>query len=183
MRGFLSGVVVTLIVLCLAFVTFVYTGHIPANADAEPSNFERMTARTALDAVLAREAPAGQGPLPATDANLTRGARLYAQNCAVCHGGADGNMSTVGAGLFQKPPLFAEHDVSDDPIGETYWKIHHGIRFTGMPAYGSSLPELDQWQIALFLRHLDDLPAHAEAAWKQLKTPGRIVPSKARARP
>jgi thiosulfate dehydrogenase len=181
MRGFLSGIGVTLVVLCLAIIGLVYTGNIPANADAHPGNFERMMAHTSLDATLNREAPKGQGPLPATDANMTRGAHLYAQNCAVCHGGIDGSLSTIGAGLFQKPPIFAKHGVSDDPVGETYWKIHHGIRFTGMPAYANSLTETAQWQIALFLRHLDDLPPHAKSAWKQIKTPGQIVTAKAHA--
>ena len=39
------------------------------------------------------------------------------------------------------PPLWEKHrqgdvvGVSDDPPGETYWKVANGIRLTGMPAY------------------------------------------------
>jgi mono/diheme cytochrome c family protein len=56
--------------------------------------------------------------------------------------------------------------VSDDPAGETYWKIEHGIRFTGMPAFVGSLSEEQIWQIAYFLSHgMDKLPPAADAIW------------------
>ena len=44
--------------------------------------------------------------------------------------------ATSRAGLYQKPPQLAKDGVEDDPDGVTYWKIAHGIRLTGMPAFG-----------------------------------------------
>ena len=91
--------------------------------------------------------------LPVTDDNLIAGARGYGKYCAVCHG-LDGQPETeIAKGMFPEPPqLFKGHGVTDDPVGETYWKIENGIRLTGMPAFRQSLSENQIWQIALCLR-------------------------------
>ena len=48
----------------------------------------------------------------------------------------------TGSNMFPGAPRFGKasqrHDavgVSDDPPGETYWKVFNGIRLTGMPSY------------------------------------------------
>jgi len=53
--------------------------------------------------------------------------------------------------------------VSDDPVGETYWKVKNGIRLTGMPAYQKLLTDQQIWQVSLLLS-VADKPLPAEAA-------------------
>jgi mono/diheme cytochrome c family protein len=53
--------------------------------------------------------------------------------------------------------------VSDDPVGETYWKVKNGIRLSGMPAYGKALSDTQIWQVSLLLS-MADKPLPAEAA-------------------
>ena len=112
-----------------------------------------------------RDAPKAPNPVALNDANLIAGIQLYAANCAICHGGADGNPSNVARGLYQKPPQLAKDGVEDDPEGETYWKINHGIRLTGMPSFGESLNDAQMWQLTLFLKHMDSLPPRPERLW------------------
>jgi mono/diheme cytochrome c family protein len=45
--------------------------------------------------------------------------------------------------------------VTDDPLGETYWKVANGIRLTGMPAYKDILTETEMWQVTLLLGSAD----------------------------
>jgi thiosulfate dehydrogenase len=45
--------------------------------------------------------------------------------------------------------------VSDDPAGETYWKVANGIRLTGMPAYKEMLTDTEMWQVSLLLANAD----------------------------
>jgi mono/diheme cytochrome c family protein len=45
--------------------------------------------------------------------------------------------------------------VSDDPPGETYWKVANGIRLTGMPAFKDVLTETEMWQVSLLLANAD----------------------------
>ena len=168
-RGFILGVVATLVVLALAVYLAVEAGLVPANADAKPSHIERWMAKTSLHAVLAREAPGTPNPVPLNDENLIAGIKLYAANCAVCHGAADAKPSNVARGLYQKPPQLAKDGVEDDPEGVTYWKVAHGIRLTGMPAFGPNLNGTQLWQLTLFLKHMDGLPAAPKRVWKAVK--------------
>jgi len=166
------GAVAALVIVALGIYLAVEAGLVPANADARPSRLERWLARTSLHATLAREAPRAGNPVTLTDANLIAGIRLYAQNCAVCHGDAGGNPSKIARGLYQRPPQLAKDGVEDDPEGVTYWKIDHGIRFTAMPAFGKTLRGEQIWQLALFLKHMDALPPAPERAWKSLEATG-----------
>ena len=177
-RGFVLGAVATLVGLALCTYLGIEAGAVPANADAKPSRLERWMARTSLRATLDREAPRVSNPVALTDANLFAGIRIYAANCAVCHGAAGGKPSNVARGLYQHPPQLAKDGVEDDPEGVTYWKVDHGIRFTGMPSFGRSLDDEQIWQVTLFLKHMDALPPAAERAWRAVGPTER-----ARARP
>lgn len=119
---------------------------------------------------LARRAPKTADPVPLSDANLLGGLKLYKQNCAICHGTAkgDASQSNIAKGLYQKTPQLATRGVEDDPEGVTYWKIKHGIRLTGMPAFGRTLSDKELWQVALFLKYMDHLPTNVEQKFKSL---------------
>jgi thiosulfate dehydrogenase len=170
MWAFIAGVIVTLIVLAGAGYAALESGAIPANADAKPGGFELWAAGASLHATLNREAPKGPNPVPLTEANLAEGVRLYAQNCVVCHGDAAGEAarSPVAKGLYPQPPQFASDGVEDDPEGVTFWKVKHGIRLTGMPSWRYALTDQQIWTVALFLKHMDKLPAAVDQAWRQV---------------
>ena len=102
---------------------------------------------------------------PPTEENLTAGLALYEKNCQVCHGGSDGAASSIARGLAPNAPQLAKDGVADDPEGETYWKIAHGIRFTGMPAFRETLSDGEIWQIVLFTKHMNSLPSGIQQAW------------------
>ena len=97
--------------------------------------------------------------------NLAAGVALYASHCQGCHGGPEAAPSAIAKGLSPEAPQLAKDGVEDDPEGKIYWKIAHGIRFTGMPSFRQSLSEREMWQIALFAKHMDKLPAAAGQAW------------------
>jgi thiosulfate dehydrogenase len=165
-RGFVIGFLACLVLFAGAAYFAAVAGWVPANADAKPSAVERWYARAALKAAVNRGAPKGDNPLPATPQNLLAGMHVYNQNCAVCHGRSDGEPSSVALGLYQRPPQFGKHGVEDDPAGETYWKVEHGIRLTGMPNYAKTLSENEKWQVTLFLQQMDELPPAVRAAWE-----------------
>lgn len=166
MKKFLAGVVVTIIAGVIGAYAFVSFGCMPANADSKPPIIEKWMARTSLHASIQREAPKGPVPIALNDANLTAGVKLYAMNCAVCHGASDGKASNIAMGLYQHAPQLAEDGVEDDPEGVIYWKVKHGIRLTGMPAFSGTLTDEQVWQTVLFLKHMDSLPAGVNKVWK-----------------
>jgi mono/diheme cytochrome c family protein len=112
----------------------------------------------ALHARMAKEMPA-RSPIPATEPNLLAGAKLYRENCAVCHGLAGVPQTPTAKGMFPKPPeLMRGKGVTDDPAGESYWKAANGIRLTGMPGYRGSLSDEQLWQVSQLLASADKLP-------------------------
>ncbi|HVA66411.1 MAG TPA: c-type cytochrome [Elusimicrobiota bacterium] len=164
-KGIVVGAIGIVLAAAAAAWIVISLGYAPANADAKPSRIERFIAARALHAVIRREAPKGPNPVAPTGANVIDGIKLYAENCAVCHGGATGERSNIAQGLYQKPPQFGMHGVEDDPDGFTYWKIAHGIRMTGMPAFDGTLSQNQIWKIALFLKRMNSLRPAAEKAW------------------
>jgi mono/diheme cytochrome c family protein len=170
-KGLLSGVVLTLAVAVVGVYAVVRSGLIPANADAAPGALETWMARTSLDATMRRDAPTQANPVALSEQNLLAGVRLFATNCAVCHGSASGvdAASPIAKGLYQKPPQLATDGVEDDPEGESFWKVKHGIRLTGMPSFGSALSDEEIWTLALFLKHMDKLPPAVQEAWSQVR--------------
>jgi len=171
LRGFILGVVLTIVAALAAGWLAVRSGFIPANADARPGGVEIWVANTALQSTLARDAPKGPNPVPLTDANLVEGVKLYADHCVLCHGNADGDASAsaVAKGEYPKPPQLGVDGVEDDPEGVTWWKLRHGVRLTGMPSWSPTLSDRQLWTLALFLKHMDKLPPPAQAAWTQVR--------------
>ena len=168
LRSLILGIIITLLVIAGVGYTALRTGVIPANADAQPGVLENFAARTDLRAVLDNDAPKGPNPVSLSDVNLIDGIRLYAANCMICHGTAAGaaSASPVAKGEYPKPPQLATDGVEDDPEGWTFWKIKHGIRWTGMPSWKDELNDQQVWTLALFLKHMDNLPPAAQAAWR-----------------
>lgn len=169
-KGFVLGIILTLLSLAVAGYAVVVTGTIPAAAgNTQPVPLEHWAARTSLRATLNRESPKGPNPVQPTDANLIAGIGLYGQHCAVCHGGPQAEPSPLAKGEYPAPPQMAKDGVEDDPEGWTFWKIQNGIRWTGMPSWKDTLNEQQMWQLALFLKHMDKLPPAAQQAWQQVK--------------
>jgi mono/diheme cytochrome c family protein len=87
-----------------------------------------------------------------TPAVLERGAALYAENCASCHG-TDGSGAgfTAAESPAQKPDFrYAPTAAGASPM-QLYAKIARGGMGTGMPNWGSVLGEDDLWAVTEYL--------------------------------
>jgi thiosulfate dehydrogenase len=158
MKGFAAGVTVTLVCIIGAVYAYFAGGFAPAATSSRPMPFERKLAHVALNATLRREMPKTV-PIEANEANYLAGAHEYLINCAVCHGVPGQKQTAIARGEFPIPPeLFKGTGVTDDPPGETFWKVANGIRLSGMPGFSQSLSETQMWQISLLLANADKLP-------------------------
>jgi mono/diheme cytochrome c family protein len=116
-------------------------------------------------------------PIQADENNLVAGAQIYRDQCSACHG-FYGKQSAFGAHMFPSAPqLWNKHrngavGVSDDPAGETFWKVENGIRLTGMPSFKNVLSQDQMWQVTLLLANADKpLPPAAIDIVKNLLPP------------
>lgn len=158
MKGFLFGLIVGVLLVPAAGFLYLSSGSAPVATSEKPLPFERMLARRALHARMDKEMPQTV-PIQPDEANLKTGAQIYRENCAVCHGLPGGSTSTIAKGMFPKvPQLFSGHGVTDDPPGETYWKVENGIRLSGMPGFRGNLSDTQMWQVSLLLANADKVP-------------------------
>ncbi len=156
----LLGFVIAIAVILVGGYLFVTAGGVPMAASASPLPLERTVARLALHASF-NNARNDKDPLPLTDANLVAGAKVYRDNCVVCHGAPGHAPTPIASGMFPDPPqLFTPREmVTDDPEGITYWKVTNGIRLSGMPGFTNALSDTERWQVTMLLAHADKLPA------------------------
>ncbi len=141
---------------------YLTSGSAPVATTDSDMPFERFFANKALHLRIEKEMPKTV-PIPANEANYVAGAELYKQHCAVCHGLPLTPKTAIAQGEYPKPPLLLEgKGVTDDPPGESYWKIYNGLRLTGMPGFGKALSETQMWQIALLVANADKLPSSAK---------------------
>jgi len=158
MKAFVAGVILGWIAVFLLVYMYFATGTAPVATSAKPMPFEKKFANLALHARVEKEMPKA-APIAADDAAYTAGAQIYKDHCAVCHGLPGQAQTAIARGMFPKPPKLMEGTgVTDDPAGETYWKVAGGIRMTGMPGFSNSLSTTEMWQVSLLLANADKLP-------------------------
>jgi len=166
-KGFLLGIVFVIVLVAVVAYLVVQNGWIDPRADNGYLPLEKWASRAVIRADRRLGAPL-KPPVPDTVENLVAGAKLYGTNCAICHGASDAKESTIEQGLYIKAPQLAKHGVEDDAVGETYYKIAHGMRLTPMPAFGKTLTDEQLWQLAWFLKDMDKLPPPADAEFKKI---------------
>jgi mono/diheme cytochrome c family protein len=158
LKGLILGLVLAGLLLACGAWWYFASGHAPVAASAPPMPFERMFARMGLQAYLDK-LPHPKSPVPADEANLLAGAKVYEANCAVCHGLPTMDKTPIARGMFPPPPpLFQGKGVTDDDDWETYWKVENGIRMSGMPEFKGSLTETQIWQVTALVKNADKLP-------------------------
>ena len=158
MGKFLFGLILGLVLLPVVTYFYFAKGIAPVATSAPPMPFENMFAGLALHARLDKEVPKTV-PISADEPNLAAGAQVYKQHCEVCHGLPGQPQSAIASGMFPKPPKLMEgKGVTDDPPGETYWKVSGGIRMSGMPGFEKKLSTMQMWQVSLLCANADKLP-------------------------
>jgi mono/diheme cytochrome c family protein len=164
-KKFIMGLILGIILVPAMVALYLASGKAPAAASDPPMPFERLIARKALKNKIYREMPTTT-PLPADESTFLAGARVYRENCAMCHGLPNQPPPVVAKGMFPKAPqlLLPKEMVTDDEPGETFWKAKNGIRLSGMPGFASALSEQQMWQVSILLANADKIPASVQQA-------------------
>ena len=163
MRNFWIGLLVGLSLPAMGGYLFLASGLMPVATRGAPLPLERRLAQMALHAAIGH-AEDQLSPLPADEPNLIAGAKIYQKQCAICHGVPGGESTAIAKGMFPPPPqLFQRMGVTDDSVGETFWKVRNGIRLTGMPGFEQSLNETEMWQVSQLLKNAHALPPTVRA--------------------
>jgi len=167
-KAFLAGVIIGILLAVLGILLYFISGRAPAAVEDQPIPFERVFANGALHARIENEAPKAP-PMAAKETEFIAGAQVYREHCGICHGFPNVEQTPMARGMFPKPPeLFKGKGVTDDSVGETYWKVANGIRLTGMPEFKHTLSQTQMWQVSLLLAYADKL---SDMVKQELKPP------------
>jgi mono/diheme cytochrome c family protein len=93
------------------------------------------------------EAAARPNPLASRPETAAGGRKLFLRNCAECHNKQGTGIETKHSADLQLPVVQQQSD------GVLFWKITNGNASRGMPSF-SKVPELQRWQIVLYIRSL-----------------------------
>jgi len=173
LKGLLVGIVIGVLLVAAGGYFYFATGRAPVATTAPDIPFERRFARMALRAYLDK-LPHPAPAVPADEKNLMEGAKVYKENCAVCHGLPGAAPTAIAEGMAPRPPhLFKGTGVTDDDEWESYWKVEGGIRMTGMPGFKGRLDETQIWQAVVLVKNADkiSLAVRAELAGEPAAAP------------
>jgi mono/diheme cytochrome c family protein len=129
------------------------------SAREQPGYLEEFAARRVRTMAIARRARSLANPVEYSGEIIAAGRAHFADHCAVCHANDGSGDTAMGRGMWPKAPdmrLPATQDLSD---GELFWIIDNGIRFTGMPGWGTGTKDGEEasWHLVHFIRRLPKL--------------------------
>jgi mono/diheme cytochrome c family protein len=161
MRPLLKGALIAALVLALlgavgAFAFIKVTG---LSARATPGPMETAVARRVRAWAVPADYREHVNPVLRNDASIRNGLEHFADHCAVCHGNDGSGSTEMGKGMFPPAPDMRAAATQELTDGELFYIIEHGVRFTGMPAWGTGTiaGEEASWHLVNFIRRLPGL--------------------------
>lgn len=157
--GVVAGTVVAvLLVLVLGVVAFIYSGvYNVAATDPHLGIVRWALSTTQARSVRARGEDVADKP-PFDAALVSHGFDHFDAMCVECHGAPGVERGEYGKGLNPEPPELSE-EAAEFSDAELFWITKHGIKFTGMPAFGPTHSDEEIWGLVAFLRRLEDMSA------------------------
>jgi len=168
-RKVVLGVVLTLTLLLLSGLVVTRLGLMPVSADGTHSRLEARIMPAVLHASIVHHASGETNPASLNEDNLKAAVDTYKTMCARCHSTPEGEQSVYGQSFYPPAPQLPK-GMAQYTDAQLFWLIKHGIRNTGMPAWGSMLSDEEIWQIVSLLKNSRDLPPSVEAEWGAPKT-------------
>jgi len=143
---------------CLAFWALVLSGRHDVSADGDHWALTERVLIAARENAVARQARAIDARLPSLDVETARFEAVigFEDMCAACHAPPERGPSALARGLNPPAPDLARAALERSPE-ELFWVTRHGIRMTGMPAWGVTHSDAELWSIVALVLEFPDL--------------------------
>lgn len=161
--GLALGVIGTILIALIAWLTVAYTGVYNVAASDQHADAVRWTLDTTKRRSVTSRAGAVELPATFSEDVIAEGARHYAESCAHCHGTPGGAPATWSRGMRPEPPPLNEAASEWSPE-EIRWIVSHGLKMTGMPAFGQHHKPDEIVALTAFVTSLPGLSANDYAA-------------------
>jgi mono/diheme cytochrome c family protein len=167
-------VLLVLVVLSSLFSVWLVLGR-GFSAKDEPTFVEAFVARRVRKLATPRSERDARNPVTSSPEVLAEATAHFADHCATCHANDGSGDTTIGKGLYPKPPDLRAAGTQDLTDGELFYIIHNGIRLTGMPAFGqeSADADTDSWKLVHFIRRLPGISSEEVEKMKGMNPKSR----------
>jgi len=139
----------------LGGAAFVYGGVFNAAADEPHSKLFYWLVEATRERSIAARARGLEVPPLDDPALLTAGGADYNEMCTECHLKPGMEDSELRTAMYPRPPDLTKTKRSDP--AQTFWIIKHGIKMSGMPAWGATHDDQRMWAMVAFLQELPRL--------------------------
>lgn len=157
MKRITITVLITLFVLLSIPVVMIAGGVVNLSASKDPGWLERSVGSWAVERSVAVRAPDTGNPFAGDEEAISTGRKNYKDMCARCHGGPDKERDEFAKGLNPPAPDI-EHVAEEFSSGDLFWITKHGIRMTGMPAFGKTHDDDELWKIVAYVKTIPTQP-------------------------
>jgi len=145
---------------------------------ADPSWIEATLARTMRSWATPRAMRSTKNPVQPSPEIMEEALAHFADHCAGCHGNDGSGQTEIGRSFYPPTPDMRAAGTQGLTDGEIFSIIEHGIRLTGMPAWGTGTPEGEHqsWALVHFIRRLPSLTPEDVARMEALnaKSPDQL---------
>lgn len=150
-----------LVAVCLAGYGYIKSGVYPIGADVPHSSLATWIVRTTSHTAIRRQSRSVKVPANLEDSTLiVKGAGEYAAMCSSCHLAPGFDTGELRQTMYPRPPRFTKG--TDMSPGAFFWETKHGVKDTGMPAWGKVHSDDDLWAIVAFVEHVGKVKMTAE---------------------
>lgn len=150
-----SGILTAVLVAALAAAALVVSGLHASRRKMTAAGVALLLGAVAVSARLlavpAYPTTYFHSPVRYVADSISRGAPLYAQHCATCHGALGYGDGPAAASLPVHPANLTEH-LLHHREGNLLWWLQHGIAGTPMPGFSERISEDRLWDLLNFLR-------------------------------
>jgi len=157
---------ITALLGALAFGLFLYSGLFDVSATTPHSALTKWLMTSTMHASVERQGKSIEVPDLNENSLMLEGINDFEAMCVNCHGAPDKKPGPMGLGLNPLAPDLHKSAQHHTP-GELFWVIKHGIKMTGMPAWGMSHDDKSLWPVVALLTALPDLNAETYAALRR----------------
>jgi mono/diheme cytochrome c family protein len=161
----IGKILVALLVLIIAAAAVMLSVAIRdgISARTKPTAVEELLSRSVRHLAIPVSARNRRNPVPLTAAVLKEGRDHFADHCSMCHANDGSGDTEMGPNLYPRVTDLRSPRTQNLSDGELFYIIRHGVRLTGMPAWGGVHDDEDNWKLVHFIRHLPKItPAELE---------------------
>ena len=162
-RWMIAGATLAVLAVVIAGAGIVYGGVFNVAADDPHWSVMTRLLETVRTRSVAAHAAGVKAPALAEPKLVQIGAAHYDAMCTSCHLAPGIDDTELRAGLYPTPPNLGRQTAHRTPA-ETFWIIKHGLKMTGMPAWGRTHDDASIWGMVAFLEQLPRLDAAAYRA-------------------